>query len=93
MHTRRYFEKAKDIEPLASAWALELIGLLYQHEKTITERQYQGAEKQQYRTEHSLPLVEQFFAWCDQQSQRQDLLPSNPLTKALAYAKERVTEL
>lgn len=93
VHTRRYFEKAKDIDPVASAWALELIGLLYQHEKTITERQYQGAEKEQYRTEHSLPLVEQFFAWCDQQSQRQDLLPSNPLTKALAYAKERVTEL
>jgi len=93
VHTRRYFDKAKNIEPVASVWALELIGLLYQHEKTITQRQYQGAEKQQYRTEHSLPLVEQFFAWCDLQSQREDLLPSNPLAKALVYAKEREVEL
>ena len=53
VHTRRYFDKAKNIEPVASVWALELIGLLYQHEKTITQRQYQGAEKQQYRTEQN----------------------------------------
>lgn len=93
VHARRYFDKAKDIEPVASAWALELIGLLYQHEKTINQRQYQGTEKQQYRTQHSLPLVAQFFAWCDLQSQREDLLPSNPLAKALVYAKEREVEL
>ncbi len=30
-----------------------------------------------------------FFDWIDRQFQRQGLLPSNPFTKALAYARER----
>jgi hypothetical protein len=34
-------------------------------------------------------IVEAFFDWVDRQFQRQALLPSNPLTKALAYARER----
>ena len=32
---------------------------------------------------------EQFFAWVHQQFEAQGLLPNNPLTKALAYARER----
>ncbi len=38
---------------------------------------------------HAKPIVEQFFAWVNQQFEAQGLLPSNPLTKALAYARER----
>lgn len=93
IHTRRYFEKAKDIEPLASEQALQLIGELYQHERIMREKQLQAVEKRQYRTMHCLPLVEQFFTWCDEQCQREDLLNSNPLSKALNYARERETEL
>jgi hypothetical protein len=39
--------------------------------------------------EHAKPVVEQFFAWVEDQFARQGLLPTNPLTKALAYARER----
>ena len=93
VHTRRYFERAKDIEPIASGQALQLIGELYRHEQMIRDRQLQDEEKLKYRTQHSLPRVEQFFAWCDEQCQREDLLNSNPLSKALKYAREREGEL
>ncbi len=33
--------------------------------------------------------MERFFDWIKRQFQRQGLLPSNPFTKALAYARER----
>jgi len=33
--------------------------------------------------------VDKFFAWVDRQFERQGLLPGNPFTKALAYARER----
>jgi len=33
--------------------------------------------------------VDKFFAWVAEQFERQGLLPSNPLTKALAYVRER----
>ena len=38
-------------------------------------------------------MVKAFWAWCDSQCQRHDLLPSNPLSKALKYAMTRVDSL
>ena len=38
---------------------------------------------------HAKPVVEHFFAWVNQRFEAQGLLPSNPLTKALGYARER----
>jgi len=61
VHTRRYFERAKDIEPTASARVLQLIGDLYLQERTIRDKKLVGEEKLKYRTQHSLPLAEQFF--------------------------------
>ena len=92
-HTRRGFEKARDIEPVASAEALQLIGEIYRHEKLIRERRLRDEEKLRYRTTHTLPLVETFFAWCYEQSQREDLLNSNPLAKALTYVRGREAPL
>jgi len=89
VHARRYFEQAQQAEPAAAAQALQLIGLLYQHEQTIRDKQLSGEKKLKYRTNHSLPLVQQFFAWCDMQRQREDLVNSNPLSKALQYATDR----
>lgn len=88
-HTRRYVEKAKDAEPGAVAEALEIIGTLYQNEQTIRDKELTGAEKLTYRTRHSEPVVAAFWRWCEAQCQRHDLLPSNPLAKALKYAMAR----
>lgn len=92
-HTRRYFERAKDAEPQAVEAALALIGLLYQHEKEIRKKSLADKEKLAYRTQHSEPVVRAFWLWCDQQCHRTDLLPSNPLSKALKYAMNRQTSL
>ncbi len=88
-HCRRYYERAQDTEPQAAREALALIGALYRHEQLIRERGLDGAQKLAYRTEHSEPIVRAFWAWCEAQCQRTDLVPSNPLAKALAYARER----
>ena len=52
-------------------------------------RKAQRREKRLYRVEHSKAIVERFFVFAEQQIQAQGLLPTNPLTKALAYALER----
>jgi len=88
-HTRRGFERAKDIEPEASAEALERIGVLYRIEAEIRDQGLAGAAKRAYRQAHAQPVVEAFFAWAEAQLERAALLPSNPLTKALHYALER----
>jgi transposase len=88
-HTRRTFERAKDIEPAAVAEALAHIGELYACEATIRAHKLTGAAKRDYRLTHAKPVVDAFFDWAQAQLEHAALLPSNPLSKALHYALER----
>jgi len=88
-HTRRTFERAKDIEPAAVAEALERVGALYAAEAAIREQHLAVEAKRAYRLIHAKPVVDAFFDWAEAQLEHAALLPSNPLTKALHYALER----
>ena len=88
-HTRREFFEAQAVEPHAAARALDFIGGLYAVEERIRSQKLTAAKKLDYRLMHAKPIVEQFFGWVNQQFEAQGFLPSNPLTKALAYARER----
>ena len=88
-HCRRHVFEAQEAEPQAAAHGLELIGKLYEVEEHIRVNKLGRNHKLDYRLEHAKPAVAQFFEWVDQQFESQGLLPSNPLTKALAYARER----
>lgn len=88
-HTRREFFEAKDIEPQAASQALGQIARLYEIEEDIRRAKLGKQAKKIHRLTHSKPVVDAFFEWIDRQFERQGLLPSNPLTKALAYARER----
>jgi len=92
-HCRRKFENAQNSDSSASEEALALIGVLYRHEQIIRDRQLEGERKLAYRTQHSEPVVTAFWAWCDKQCHRPDLLPSSPLAKALKYAMARKASL
>lgn len=88
-HLRRGFFEAQPIEPEASGEALDQIRALYQVEAEIRARKLAGEDKRLHRVLHAKPIVDAFFDWVDRQFERQGLLPSNPLTKALAYGRER----
>lgn len=92
-HTRRYFEQAKESEPEAAGQALAIIGQLYVNEAHIRKKQYSLEAAHKYRNEHSLAVVKGFWQWCERQCRRNDLLPKDPLTKALKYAIARVDSL
>ena len=88
-HARRHLFEAKNAEPEIAAQGLDFIGGLYAVEERIREQNLGAAKKLDYRLMYAKPIVEQFFAWVNQQFEAQGLLPSNPMTKALAYARER----
>ena len=88
-HTRREFVKAENTEPDAVAEALELIGVLYRVETHIRKKGYDDKDALACRAEQAKPAVDAFFAWVVAQCQRIDLVPSNPLSKALKYALKR----
>jgi hypothetical protein len=89
VHSRRGFFKALDAEPDGAAQAMARIGALYEIEADIRKAGLTGQAKRDHRLIHSKPLVDEFFVWVDRQFGQQGLLPSNPLTKALAYVRER----
>lgn len=88
-HTRRGLFEAEAADPAAVREGLEQIGALYAIEEQIRLLDLTGEGKQLHRLTHSKPLVECFFDWVDAQLDRGGLTPANPLTQALAYARER----
>ena len=88
-HTRRMFVKAQTAEPQVVAEALALIGRLYVIEAELRARGGDAPAVLDYRRAHALPAVDAFFAWVDAQCHRLNLVASNPLAEALAYARER----
>jgi len=92
-HNRRYYEKAKEIEPEMIAVALAYIARLYVTEQQIRDKGLTGEAKLKYRVAHSKPVVDAFMGWCHEQRQRIDLVKSNPLSKALTYTMNRVEAL
>jgi len=88
-HSRRAFFEAQDAEPQLAAEALRQIGALYEIEDEIRQAKLTGEAKRLHRLTHSKPRVDAFFDWVERQFERQGLLPTNPLTKALAYVHDR----
>ena len=93
VHSRRYLIDARESSPVEVDVVLELIGQLYQVEKSLAKQQLQGEKKRHYRLEYSKPLVDAVFEWIDTQCQRLDLTPKHPLSKALNYLRPRETQL
>ena len=88
-HSRRKFFDAQSVEPERAAQALDMIGALYDVEKQIREAHLVGQARRAYRIAQARPVAHKFFAWIDTQFEAQGLLPSSPLTSAMAYVRER----
>lgn len=92
-HMRRGFFEALNAEPQAADQALKKIGKIYEVEEDIRQRRLSGQNKRLHRQTHAKPQVEELFEWIDDQLAGQGLLPTNALTKALVYARERKEQL
>jgi hypothetical protein len=92
-HGRRGFERALKMEPGLAQHALDIIAGLYQIEATIRAREFDADEVVAWRQTYSAPIVDAFFDWVAEQRQDPGLLPSNPLSKALAYVADREAAL
>jgi len=87
-HCRRYFERAFEAEPFEAKTALDVIADLYRQDDGI-EDDWTELRQIEHRASQCQPVVNTFFDWCHTQRQRADLLPRNPLSKALRYACDR----
>ena len=92
-HTRRAFFEARGVEPERAEHALQMIGKLYEVETEIRERGLTGQAKRALRQQKAARQVKEILDWVDEQFEAQGFLPSSPLTKALAYTRERAEGL
>jgi transposase len=81
-HCRRYFFKALTFEPERAREALAYIRGLFDLERALATAPRKKREA--VRAEHAKPLVDGFFAWCEQQ--REHVLDDTPIAKGIGYA-------
>ena len=81
-HARRYWFKTLDSDAPRARHALSLIGKLFE-----LERQHSTAppnEKLRHRVEFAKPIVDAFFAWCEEEALK--VIEETPASKAIRYA-------
>lgn len=82
-HLRRYHCKALESDAPRARHALGLIQKLFDF-----EREWKTAppdERRKLRQQHSKPIVETYFAWCDEEALK--VLDETPISKAIAYSR------
>ena len=88
-HARRYFFKALASDPERAERGLALIKGLFRIERTI--KTAPRKKREETRREKSRPIVDTFFAWCDEQAA--SVLDDTPISKAIGYARNQRTAL
>jgi transposase len=84
-HARRYWFKSLDSDGARAQHGLTLIGKLF-----ALEREYATApptEKLRRRQKDAKPIVDAFFAWCDDEALK--VLDETPISKAIGYARNQ----
>lgn len=85
MHVRRRFHDALKLGDKRAAKPVKWIAELYKVEKNARGRS--PDERLALRTEHSLPLLDEFDAWVDEREGR--LGKTSKLAEAVRYAKQQ----
>jgi transposase len=82
-HGLRKFRDDADKAPLLASRAMAFIGRVYAIEAEARTKEMKGASLLVWRQQHARPVVADFRAWLD--THLADLLPSNPVRKAMQY--------
>jgi transposase len=93
IHARRYWHQARDNDPVRANTALGYIARLSQIERQLREaypyKNLQGERDfdtvARGRQEHALPILTEFKAWLDCESEDRRILPKSPIRAAFTY--------
>lgn len=86
-HARRYYFKSLGSDPERARQGLAPINGLFRIERELEADGASRATKQAVRRAKSKPLVDAFFAWCDEQVEH--VLDDTPIAKAIGYSRNQ----
>jgi transposase len=84
-HARRYWFKALESDAPRARHAMSLIGKLFEIERTHSKAAPEA--KLRLRQQLATPIVDAFFAWCDDEALK--VLAETPAAKAIGYARNQ----
>jgi transposase len=84
-HARRYYCKALDSDAGRARHALALIQKLFKLERDW--KSCSPEERLRLRQVQSAPILETFFAWCDEEALK--VLDATPISKAIGYSRNQ----
>ena len=84
-HQRRYMFKSLSSDPDRARMALSLIGALFRIERELVS--VSPELRLEVRQRDSKPLIDAFFAWCDEQASQ--VLDETPISKGITYARNQ----
>lgn len=90
-HARRYFEHAKDSDPVRSEQALLLIQQLYAVERLAREQNLNHEQRYQLRQEKSIPVMDALGQWLV--NEYPTVLPKSAIGKAFYYLIGRYNKI
>jgi len=82
-HCRRYWYKAREVDPARSHWVIGLIQRLYDVERLAEGNEHQ--ERRDLRQKYSVPLLEELRTWMD----GQQFLPKSTTGEAARYTRNQ----
>lgn len=82
-HARRYFDKARDNDPVRAEHALKLFQKLYAIERTAREEHLEAKAIRVLREEKAIPVLTEMETWL--RLEVYNVLPKSAIGKALAY--------
>lgn len=83
-HARRHFIESCENAPESASVALASIKRLYRIEKRFKQANAPPEEIERIRKKESVPILNEFKAWLDQQKDKE--LPASAISKAIRYA-------
>jgi len=83
-HARRKFYEARNSDATGAHLALGYYRQLYELERSATVNQFGDEQRLQIRRDFSVPILEEFHKWLEQQ--RAAVLPKSPMAEAIGYA-------
>ena len=89
-HQRRKFFQAVNNDAKRANHALQVYQQLYQIEKELAENDKSFLEKQKWRTQKALPIIEAFKQWLE--DNQKQVTPKSKIGKAIDYALQNIDD-
>jgi len=85
VHARRNWVDIESHYPDEVAWVLELYGNIWKYDTQAKAENYDDQQRLAHHQTHSLPVMEQIKAWCEQQLNAKESEQHSSLAKACRY--------